>query len=140
MITTRKGERADGSALNACSLTSGPVLVLNYRCAEPLVKPLHMTGQKGGEGVSNSVLISTPDSIWDCGRSLTSTVILSILRFSGLELLQASALLCQSQRPSRAGDKLMINLTATALRHEYGAALNPCLDNVLGMVLTLQSV
>lgn len=46
-------------------------------------------------------------------------------------------MLCQSQRPSRAEDKLMINLTATVLRHEYGAALNSCLANEHGMALTL---
>ncbi|XP_042355450.1 LOW QUALITY PROTEIN: active breakpoint cluster region-related protein [Plectropomus leopardus] len=84
----------------------------------------------GREGLLNQVLVFIPDSIWDHSRSLTSSVILLILQFSDPALLQASAPLCQSQRPSRAADKLMINLTAPVLRHEYGAALNPCLAEV----------
>lgn len=46
---------------------------------------------------------------------------LSIVRFPQPPLLQDSAVLCQSQTPSWAWDELIINLSATVLRHEYGA-------------------
>lgn len=106
--------------------------------AQPLVKPLHMTRQEGGREcwTRSWFPLQTPSgtaaapwqSLWFCWFCDSPAF-----------ALQASAQLCQSQRPSRARDELMINLTATALQHEYGAALNPCLVNVQGMVLTLQS-
>lgn len=90
--------------------------------AQPIVKPLHMTSQGGRGGAERGPHLQTPPGCvvapWHC-ISVDCAI-------SGPPVLQPSASLCQSQTPSRARDKLMINLRAVLHWHEYGGALNPC--------------